>query len=186
MKTSQLLIAASLAVTAFSLPTSASAEERACRGNLGAVTVDNVRVPPNATCTMRKTRVKGTVKVEANATLNAVDVLVIGNVQAEKALSVSVTGGSRIGGSVQMVQGKRANVANSRIDADILYNSNTQRLVASGNVVGGDIQAFQNRGGVVIQRNTVDGNLQCKANTPKPTGGSNVVQGNKQDQCRLL
>lgn len=35
-----------LAFVAFALATSpASAEERTCRGNLGAITVDNLRVP---------------------------------------------------------------------------------------------------------------------------------------------
>ena len=26
-------------------------------------------------------------------------------------------------------------------------------------------------------------NLQCKENTPAPTGGRNIVQGVKEDQC---
>jgi hypothetical protein len=52
--------------------------------------------------------------------------------------------------------------------------------------VGGNIQAFQNTGGVLIARNVVDGNLQCKSNRPAPTGGHNVVQGNKEDQCARL
>jgi hypothetical protein len=186
VKTPQLLIAASLAVTASSFATSASAEERVCRGTIGAVTLDNVRVPANSTCTLNKTRVKGTVKVEVNAVLKAIGVVVIGNVQGENATEVSVTQGSRIGGSVQVVQGRRATVANSHINADILYDANNQRLVASQNIVGGNIQAFQNRGGVVIQGNRVDGNLQCKANSPAPTGGNNIVQGNKEDQCRRL
>ena len=43
--------------------------------------------------------------------------------------------------------------------------------------------AFQNRGGVAITANRVDGNLQCKANIPAPTGGRNIVQGVKEDQC---
>ena len=33
---------------------------------------------------------------------------------------------------------------------------------------------------------TANGNLQCKENVPSPTGGGNVVQGNKEDQCRRL
>ena len=180
------IIVVSLVVGAFALPGSALAEERVCRGTIGALTLDNVRVPQNATCTLNKTRVRGTVKVERNATLNAVDVLVIGNVQGENALDVAVTQGSVIGGSVQVVQGRRGSVSNSRVDQDILFDSNAGRVSALANIVGGNIQAFQNRGGVVIQRNNVDGNLQCKANSPAPTGGNNVVQGNKEDQCRRL
>jgi len=52
--------------------------------------------------------------------------------------------------------------------------------------VGSDIQLFANDGAFVVVANRVDGNLQCKSNTPAPTGGSNVVQGNKEDQCRAL
>jgi hypothetical protein len=39
---------------------------------------------------------------------------------------------------------------------------------------------------VVIASNRVDGNLQCKENSPAPTGGGNVVQGVKEDQCAQL
>ena len=52
----------------------ASAEERTCRGTIGASTVDNLRVPQGATCTLNGTVVKGTVKVEARATLRAFDI----------------------------------------------------------------------------------------------------------------
>ena len=60
----------------------ASAEERVCRGTIGAVTVDNLRVPQDATCTLNDTRVEGTIKVERDATLKALGIRVIGNVQA--------------------------------------------------------------------------------------------------------
>ena len=76
-------LAALVAATA-ALPAapSAFAEERSCRGTLGAITVDNLRVPQGATCTLNGTRVKGTVKVERAATLHATGIRVIGNVQA--------------------------------------------------------------------------------------------------------
>ena len=47
------------------------AEERTCRGSIGAVTVDNLRVPQAGTCKLSGTRVKGTIKVERAATLDA-------------------------------------------------------------------------------------------------------------------
>jgi hypothetical protein len=53
-------------------------------------------------------------------------------------------------------------------------------------VIGGNLQAFQNTGGVEIRDNRIDGNLQCKANRPAPVGDGNIVQGNKEDQCRNL
>jgi len=164
----------------------AVAEERVCRGSLGAVTVDNLRVPQNATCNLDRTRIKGTIKVETGATLNATKVVVIGNVQAEGAKSVNLRNGSRIGGSVQLVQGGGATIANSIVDGRIQLGSNRASLQVLNNTVDSDVQAFQNRGGVKISNNRIDGNLQCKSNIPAPTGSGNVVQGNKEDQCRRL
>ncbi len=164
----------------------ASAEERVCRGTIRAKTVDNLRVPDYANCVLLGTRVKGTIKVEWNATLRAEDVVVIGNVQAENAKSVRVLEGSRVGGSVQVKQGGSATVSDSRVDGDIQYDSNSATLKVLRNVVGGSVQAFQNSGGLEIRRNTIDGNLQCKSNKPAPVGGNNRVQGNKEDQCARL
>ena len=167
-------------------PGPASAEERVCRGTIGAVTVDNLLVPQSARCTLNSTRVKGTIKVSRGAVLSARNVIVIGNVQGEGAAIVNVLGGSRIGGSVQIVQGGAATVADSRINGDILYDTQRRLVRALRNIVGGNVQAFQNSGGVQILRNRIGGNLQCKANRPAPTGGFNIVGGNKEDQCRRL
>ena len=143
----------------------ANAEERACRGSLGAVTVDNLRVPQGATCRLNGTTVKGTIYVSSSATLVATSVRVVGNVQAEGHRSVTLSGSS-IGGSVQLKQGGTAAVRSNRVT--------------------GDIQSFSNRGSQTISSNRVNGNLQCKSNVPAPTGGGNIVQGNKEDQCRNL
>jgi hypothetical protein len=164
----------------------AFAEERVCRGTIGATTVDNLRVPQYASCVLLGTRVKGTIKVEFNATLRAEDVVVIGNVQAENAKGVRVLDGSRVGGSVQVKQGGGATVSDSRIEGDVQYDSNSAMLRALRNRVGGSIQVFQNTGGVEIRRNVIDGNLQCKENTPRPIGGGNIVGGNREDQCARL
>jgi hypothetical protein len=152
---------AAAAVTA----TPAFAEERTCRGTIGAKTVDNLRVPQGATCNLNGTKVKGTVKVERGATLNASRVRVIGNVQGEGAAAVNVTK-SRVGGSIQLVQGGKSKVV--------------------GNVVKHDVQYFENRGKIAVRRNRINGNLQCKENSLRPTGGANVVQGEKEDQCARL
>ena len=53
------------------VPVTASAEERTCRGTIGATTLDNVRVPQNGKCVLKRTRVMGRVKVERNASLRA-------------------------------------------------------------------------------------------------------------------
>lgn len=172
-------------------PSAAFAEERTCRGTLRAVTVDNLRVPQDATCELIRTYVKGTITVKRNAILIARGVRVVGNVQAENARNVIVTyrksSGftyrSRIGGSVQVKQGRAATVRASRIAGDIQYDANRRYLKANGNRVGGSIQVVGNSGGAEIFRNVVNGNLQCKENSPAPIGGGNIVGGNKEDQC---
>jgi hypothetical protein len=165
-------------------PATVVAEERTCRGTIGPRTLDNVRVPPGATCRLNGTVVKGTVKAERNAVLIARNVRVIGNVQAENARRVVVAAGARVGGSVQAVQGGRVRVVDSRINADVLVDENDLLNTINRNRIGGNIQAFQNTGGVRIYGNRVDGNLQCKENRPRPVGARNIVQGNKEDQCR--
>jgi hypothetical protein len=185
LRSSLFLFALTLVLGAI-LPATAVAEERTCRGTIGAATLDNVRVPQDASCTLKGTYVKGTVKVERRASLRAENVRVIGNVQGENARRVDVVQSSRVGGSVQVVQGRAAKVNNSRVNGDILYDDNNAALQASANRVGGNVQAFQNTGGVEIRRNVIDGNLQCKANNPRPVGGGNQVGGNKEDQCARL
>lgn len=58
-------------------------------------------------------------------------------------------------------------------------------LLAAGNRVNGNLQAFGNRGGVSLIGNAINGNLQCKENVPAPTGSGNTA-ASKEDQCRLL
>ena len=175
-----------LVVLGLLLAPAAQADERVCRGYIGKITVDNLRVPDNATCTLYGTRVKGTIKVEYGSTLKARRIVVIGNVQAENSSLVHVLENSRVGGSVQLKQGGRASVNDSHVDGDIQFESNAGMLRALRNDVGGNIQIMQNVGGVEVRRNMVDGNLQCKGNNPVPIGGGNVVSGNKEEQCRRL
>ena len=188
MVKNRLALAGGLLCTALltvALPAPAAlAEERTCRGTLGAVTVDNLRVPQYAACTLNGTYVKGTIKVERRASLLARGVRVVGNVQAENAKSVIVKNSSRIGGSVQVKQGGAATVEASRITGDIQFDANRAYLRANNNRVGGSIQVIGNSGGAWIYRNIVNGNLQYKENLPAPTGRGNVVGGNKEGQCR--
>lgn len=165
--------------------TPASAETYRCTGTVGNRTLDNVKVPDGRTCKLNGTFVEGTITVGSRATLVADTVRVIGNVQAENAARVVVRD-SRIGGSVQIVQGRKAAIRRNVIKGDILFDDQRRQMVGNGNKVGGNIQAFQNTGGVEFRRNRVDGNLQCKANDPRPVGGNNIVEGNKEDQCRRL
>ena len=184
----------------------ARAEETTCQGFLGDVTVDNLLVPPDASCILEGTKVMGTIKVENNASLAARMVVVIGNVQAEGAQDVKVLSLSTVGGSIQIKQGGSSEIDEVNVTGDIQFESNNLALGATHNQVGGSVQAFQNTGGVNIANNAIggdvqvfqntgganiahngiDGNLQCKENDPPPTGGNNVVQGNEEDQCASL
>ena len=149
----------------------AHADDTTCNGTIGAVTLDgNVIVPDNARCELLGTRVDGNVHVESGAILKAKGAQIGGNVQAEnhERVVVKALDGSRsqVDGSIQLKQGGGGKIAKTD--------------------VGSDIQLFTNSGQFVVKHNHVDGNLQCKSNSPKPTGGGNVVQGNKEDQCRGL
>ena len=167
-----------------SLP--ASAEERVCSGSLGAITVDNLVVPQRATCRLDRTRVTGNIFVRRAATLIAARIVVIGNIQADNPKFVAVRNGSRAR-LVQVKQGGGATVVDEcLVDGVLRLVSNSAALRVLNNTVGADVQAFQNRGGAEISDNRIDGNLQCKANVPARIGGGNIVQGNEEDQCRLL
>ena len=163
----------------------ALAEETACRGSIGARTVDNLRVPSGASCTLNGTRVQGTINVESRATLTARNVRVIGNVQAENHRSVSLVD-SAVGGSVQFDKGGAFSVQRNQIEGGIQVKENSGSSRLARNDVNQDVQVFNHDYGIAISNNTIDGNLQCKENSPAPTGGGNVVQGNKEDQCRNL
>jgi hypothetical protein len=183
--TSRRAITAAVVAVASLFATPAMAEETVCVGTIGAVSLDNVLVPDGATCMLDGTRLNGNIVVGTAASLDAVRVTVNGNVQAEGANSVAVRGRSSIGGSIQIVQGFSAVIANSRINGDVLFDENKAPLRASRNSIGGNLQAFKNTGGLHINDNVIKGNLQCKENVPTPTGSGNSASS-KEDQCAAL
>jgi len=166
----------------------AQAEERTCRGTIGPTTVDNLRVPQGASCTLNGTRVEGTVKVERKATLVANTIRVKGNVQSEGFKNITLKQNSVVVGSVQLENGLddgSGKVLNSKVNGDLQFFSNEARMVAKGNTILANFQANQNTGGLVIQNNRIAENLQCQANNPPPTGSGNTA-GDKEDQCAAL
>jgi hypothetical protein len=181
LKSSLLLTAIALVLA--SAP--ANAEETRCTGTIGAVTLDNIRVPDGRNCILNGTRAKGTVKVGTGSALAAHGVQVNGNIQAEGSSSVVVRRNSFVGGSVQIKQGAAARVEYTRINGDLLFDENRGALIARYNTIGGNLQAFKNTGGLSVVQNRIDGNLQCKENRPAPTGGGNVADS-KEDQCSRL
>jgi hypothetical protein len=160
---STLLLSAPLALT---MAPTAAADEVRCTGTIGGVTVDNLRVPDGSSCRLVGTTVEGNITVGSGSRLVAVRVSVEGNIQAEGADRVVVRKGSRVDGSIQLVQGGSASIIRTTVNSDV--------------------QLFENSGGLIVRGNTIDGNLQCKENSRTPVGGSNTVGGNREDQCSRL
>lgn len=163
----------------------AHADETICTSEIGAETLVNIFVPDGAMCTLTGTRALGNIVVGTGSTLQATRISVVGNVLAEGASSVAVGGLSSIAGSVQVVQGGAFALGRSRINGDVLADSNNGPVQIFRNAIGGNLQAFQNTGGTLIARNTIKQALQCKENVPAPTGGGNRATI-KQDQCATL
>ena len=147
----------------------AHAEEFTCTGSLGAVSVDNLRVPDGARCVLNGTQLNGSIVVGSGATLIADNVAINSNVQAENHRLVVVRT-SQVGGSIQLVQGGDPGLRSAALRS---------------NQVKGDVQLFSNEGSQVVSANTIDGNLQCKENLAAPTA-PNTVGGNKEDPCAAL
>ena len=143
------------------LPSIVVAEETICRGRLWHVTVDNLRVPASGSCTLHGGHVKGTVKVEARATLHAYEVRIAGDVQAENARLVLIIRSPRIGGSVQVRQGGSAMLLYSTIEGDVQYEANKKKLFVIN---------IDDTGVPFIFRNSLRAN-------------DNKVGGIKEDQC---
>lgn len=167
-------------------PDSGRVRSGACEGRIAAVAVDEVNVPPGATCTLDGTKVNGNVSVGRGATLIARGVFVDGDIEAESASSVEVTGRSNIGGNIQLQQGGSSTVRDSRIDGDLEWEEQHGRVTAEGNTIGGNLQADGNVGGVSVSGNRINGDLECGENNPRPTGGGNAVSGDTEDQCARI
>ena len=152
--------------------------------SIGAQSLDTVTVPAGAACELLGTRLVGSILVGSGATLDARDVRANGNLQAEGAAHVSLSGISSIGGSVQIKQGGSALVSGAEVTGDIQVDAMRGAVVASGNRVNGSLQAVGNRGGITITENRMNGNLQCKENSPAPVAGGNVA-ASFEDQCAV-
>lgn len=164
-----------------------SANGRYLCGNLslGAAAAGEIEVPPGQVCVLQGTRVNGNLRLNPGSVLDARDVQLLGNLQADAAASVLLAGSSAIGGSVQIRQGGVASIVGTRITGDLQFDSQAGAVLAQGNQLGGSLQALGNRGGVLLNQNRVTGNLQCKDNQPEPRGSGNTA-ASAEDQCRNL
>jgi cytoskeletal protein CcmA (bactofilin family) len=187
---SRVLLAATLVSTSMLAVVGGGAvlaDDFRCVGTKGSRTFDgNVIVPRGKWCKLDGTTVKGNVEIKANATVILVGARIDGNVQskASDVRKVVVRDRARIDGDVQVDNGGRVVVKGSAVAGNIQLKGNRRLSTVNGNTVDGDIQLFSNPGGFEVWRNRVDGNLQCKGNGDPRRGDDNIVQGDKEGQCR--
>lgn len=180
---STLFMAVSIVIgLAWATTTDALANDLQCTGTVTGGIYENLEVPIGATCVLNGTRVDGNIFVRTGAALQASDIEVEGNIQAEGAAVVTVNNNSTVGGNIQLKQGGSSFLDQVIVEGDIQLESNSQPQSVTRNTVGGNIQIVQNTGGAAIFDNRIDGNLQCKQNNPAPTGGRNQA-ASFEDQC---
>ncbi|MCG9890172.1 MAG: DUF4097 domain-containing protein [Thermosynechococcaceae cyanobacterium MS004] len=165
---------------------SSQASNRTCQGSLGQITVENLSVANNGTCRLNGTRVKGNLFVGSNAALIASELRLSGNLQAKSARQVDITFFSNISGNIEIQRSRSVNIAATKIEGNLELTSNLGNIRVFGNQVQGNVEVIQSSGSVSIHNNRIDGNLICKGNQPQPRGQSNVVKGNKENQCSRL
>jgi cytoskeletal protein CcmA (bactofilin family) len=155
-----------------------------CSGALGAAEVQEVAVPEGAVCSLDGTKVHGDVTVGSGAVLVARNASVGGDVEAEGALRVDLTGRSTVVGNLQLQRGGSSLVETSQIDGDLKWEEQGGLLVVRSSTISGNVQADGNSGGVFILDNRIEGDLECEENGPSAAGGNNTVLGGAED-CPL-
>lgn len=146
----------------------------------------DLKIAADTHCTLINVRVRGDLELGRGSTVIAVDLRVDGDIEGKSASGLTLTS-SRVEGDIQFEGGGSVQVRQTEIDGNLRLDSNDGSLHLDDNSVDGNVQVFRNRGGpFTISDNGIEGNLQCKDNDPAPTGGGNVVDGDKEDQCRNL
>jgi hypothetical protein len=166
--------------------TSAVVSPEACNGVLGAITVDGLRVPSGATCTLNGTRVEGNAVVEGSGTLTTQSARIDGNLNAQSHARVSLLSGTTINGNIQITGGGPVRIVSIYSGGNLRLASNSQGHEISGSQINGNVDIVSNTGGVLISNNSINGNLACSGNVPLPSGSNNNVDGNTTGQCAAL
>src|SRR5690606_16869708 len=128
--------------------------------------------------------VGGNVLVYPNATYDASGTAIGGNVQAARATKVQLVT-TAVNGNVQSEECSDVTMPTGTVAGDIKPGDRGS-VDIDGVFVDGNVQVYDNTGGVAILNNEIGGNLQCEGNVPAPTGGNNVVHGSAEDQCEGL
>ena len=157
-----------------------------CSGlTIGAIRLDSVVVPDNASCTLVGTTITGTLEIGANARLIAQNVDIAGDLKSDGAAVLSISGTSSVGGALQVQRGPGADLRDIAIAGDLQIDAMTGPVYAFGNKVIGNLLATANRGKLILAGNQMGGAMQCTDDLPAPTGAGNIASL-KQDQCAGL
>ena len=162
-----------------------------CEDAPGDASFEDVLVRDGASCVLDAVHVDGDVEVETGGSLDLSNSVVDGNVQSDDGLVIRLAA-NQIDGDIQvkrtLPEGSVA-ILNNEVDGNIQVEENETAVTVSGNAVDGDVQFVENiaESPHTIADNTIDGDLQCKDNQPDPlSGGGNVVDGDREDQCEVL
>lgn len=153
--------------------------------SLVGLNLDSVIIPDNASCTLIGSTMNGTVQIGNNARLIAQHLVITGNLIGDGAAEVSLSGTSRVGGSVQLNGGAAASISGVDIGGSLQIDAMPGAVSATGNQIRGNTQVIANLGGVTLTGNNMLGVLQCLGNQPAPTGSGNMA-AQKEGQCTGL
>jgi cytoskeletal protein CcmA (bactofilin family) len=216
--TRRSLAAAVAAAATLALAGASSASAQAapapvvCDGALSGVTVGDVTVPYNTSCTLTNVVVEGTITGELNSRTITLDrTAVSGDVVTAGRRLVATT--AAVGGDVVATESRLGVVVSQSVvrgDLTAFAIQGELRIgslesARYGNVIGGtlkvdtafvdgvvarnvvaeDLLLTGNQAAVEVRRNVVRGALDCQDNVPDPVGGSNLA-GSKLGQCSAL
>jgi hypothetical protein len=109
-----------------------------CNGTFTGVTIrSDVVVPPNKSCTLINSTVKGGVEVQKNAFFQASNTTITEDVEGDQALTVFINQGSRVGGNVVTNRTAQVFVFDSTVGGGIGVAYSTDRVNICGNTVNG-------------------------------------------------
>jgi len=192
-----------IAIIMPSLPSASAASTNCIWPKIYTGTFDNMVVPTGFDCSLNKgVVVTGTILIESGAKFTANGVTLGGDIFADGADMVSITG-STVNGDITIKNTNYAttmSVSNNIISGNLELENNiiTNGITVALNTVSGNIKLTNNYAYsfIMVGANTITGNLDCVTNTPHDYYGDvidiitirglNTVTNSKSGQCAGL
>jgi hypothetical protein len=149
-----------------------------CNGTFTGMTItSDVVVPPNASCTLINSTVKGDVEVRANAYFQATKTSIREDVRGQDAQTVFIDTGSSVGGDVGTDKTAQVFVFNSTINGSIGIYRASDTIDICGNTVKGEGIGIARSGRDILVGDPLT--VDCAGNTV--TRGSVLITQNNTD-----